>query len=155
MKPVLTFLFCVLPFCGVQAQDRFGSEISSIGDPVMFDSYGKLPWEDERIRLDSLAYRLKSEPDDIAYLYAYAGKHACLGEVEVGGVRTRDYLVKKHKIEPGRIIWKDAGHRQEFTVEIWVRPRGAPEPYASPTVDRSGAQFRDCKSRNRRRRGKS
>ena len=128
---------------------------SGICDPRKFDEYGDISPGDEKTRLDNVAVWLQGNPDDVVYLYAYNGRRGCIGEAQARVARAKDYLVTERGIVTERVVWKDAGHREELSIEIWVEPREADAPYVGPTVDPSEARLRDCKPRKRRARGKS
>ena len=158
MRLALTavFLVCALFTPGsAQTQDPSDPATRGIGDPRKFDEYGSLMWPDEKARLDNVAAELSLHSDEVVYLYAYNGRRGCVGEALARVTRAKDYLVKKRGIKSDRVIWKDAGHREDFVIEFWVEPRWASAPYASPTVDPSEARPRDCKHRKRRVRSKS
>ncbi len=60
--------------------------------------------------------------------------------------------MNKRGVPADRVIWKDAGYREEATIEIWIFPRNI-EPYASPTVNRGKVEIlKNCKSKNQTRR---
>ena len=160
MKVFLTVVFCLsvmLSVASAQEQEPANpcSQPSRICDPRKFDEYGKLLWSDEEARLDNVAAELKLSPDNVVYLYAYNGRRGCIGEAQVRAARAKDYLVNKRGIESDRVIWKDGGHREDLVIEIWVEPRAAVAPYASPTVDPSEARLRRCKSLRQRGRSRS
>ena len=131
---------------------------SGICDPVKFDEYGTPSIRDEMARLDNVANQLQSEPKDfVVYLITYAGRRACVGEAQARALRAQNYLVSKRSIQPDRVIWLDGGYRESSTTEVWIWPRRAGTPYATPTVDQSEAKLRTCKPRpsNRRKRVRS
>jgi hypothetical protein len=159
MKLFLTIIFgvCVMTSAAsVRGQEPSDPcpQPSHICDPRKFDEYGNLSFADEKFRLDNVAVGLKAEPDSVVYLYAYNGRRGCVGEAQARAARAKRYLVSERGIAPERVIRKDGGHREDLTIEVWVEPREAHEPYASPTVDPSEARLRDCKRRKRRGRGK-
>lgn len=157
------FLTIVISLCVGQsianAQEQQPSDPcpqpSGICDPRKFDEYGNISFGDEKARLDNVAAWLKDDADDVVYLYAYNGRRGCIGAAEARAIRAKDYLVRERGIAPERVTWKEGGHREELTIEVWVEPREAKEPSASPTVDPSEARLRDCKHGKRRGRGKS
>jgi len=124
-----------------------------ICDPTKFDEYHIISWRDEKARLDNAAIQLQRNPSYIIYLTVYAGRRACIGEVQARAVRAKNYLVDKRGIEADRVLWKDGGYREEETVEVWVQPRGAVEPSTAPTVDKKDVQIVNCQQKQRRRRG--
>ena len=150
-------LFVTLFVISAQQQEPSNpcSQPSRICDPRKFDEYGKLRWSDEEARLDNVAAELKLSSDNVVYLYAYNGRRGCIGEAQSCAARAKDYLVNKRGIESDRVIWRDGGHREDVVIEIWVEPRAAVAPYASPTVDPSEARLRVCKPRKQRGRSKS
>jgi hypothetical protein len=130
-----------------------------ICDPRRFDEYGTIPsgmlsWADERARLDNVASALKEEPDTIVYLSMYGGRRGCIGEVKARATRAKNYLVRERGISSDRILWKDNGYREDFTVEVWIQPRGVVEPYPTPMLKRSEVRLRDCRRTVRRRQGR-
>ena len=152
MKLALTIIccLCILPvLANAQTQD----ELPRIGDPRMFDTWGKIPFSDEKARLDNLAiYLQKDEPTFVTYLVFYAGRKSCIGEIQSRAALAKNYLVNKRGIQANRVIWKDGGYRQEFTVEIWAWPRDVGEPYAYPTLTQNDVEVVKCRPKNRIRR---
>lgn len=125
----------------------------SAQQPTRFDEWGRLPIRDEQARLDNLAIFLQTiEPAFVAYLMLYAGKHSCFGQIQAHAIRAKNYLVKRRGINADRIIWKDAGYREKFTVEIWTWPRNLGEPAASPSLSSRDARVVHCNPRHRIRR---
>ena len=136
-----------------QAQPDPQDLINALSHPV--DTlYGDLSPEDERAHLDNLAVALQQDKEQIAYLLLYAGRLACAGEIQARAVRMKNYLVKKHGIQPERVVWKDGGYRDVLTVEVLVWPRSAGEPSVVPTVASSEAQIKNCKSKSKDRQGR-
>ena len=101
------------------------------------DEYGDLSPADEEARLDNFAAELKNDPDTIGYIISYAGRRARVNEAQERAARAKSYLMNKHGIEEGRLVIIDGGHREDRTVELYVNPRDASAPPASPTVDPS------------------
>ncbi len=160
MRLILTAFLCVcMMIFACNAQDGARPPQCPPGvicDPRMFDEYGTLPyglisWADERARLDNVASALKEEPDTIVYLSMYGGRRGCVGEVKARATRAKNYLVREHGISSDRILWKENGYRENFTVEVWIQPRGVVEPYPAPTLIRSEVKLRDCRRAARKR----
>jgi len=150
---VCIFAMLVIISPEIKAQDTSPNRIIAV-DPVKFDEFGNIPWEDEKARLDNLAVTLQREPGRIAYIYVYAGRGDCIGKAQARARRAKNYLVRKRDIQPDRIISRDAGYREDVTSEIWVGPRSMPAPNATPTpgIQPSDAQIKNCKPKNRTRR---
>lgn len=115
--------------------------------------------EDEAARLDSYAEELKKHTDARGYLIAYAQHWIDSGHFEeqdeTGRLRRvpyrnvysdpagtthkmltidRSYLVKKHGINPTRIIAINGGYRKGRNMELWIVPRGERPPVPTPNV---------------------
>ncbi len=119
-----------LPVGGTQADPFF-----------KFDAYGDLSPKLERERLDAVAAELLRRPDAKAYLIAYAGKIAHKGEAGRRVVCARDYLIKKHHLQTGRIQAIDGGYRDMFEVEVYVEETDGSIPLARPTLRPSGVKI--------------
>jgi hypothetical protein len=152
VKFIFTSLLClcVMLFLSqgqAQAQSDPQSAINALSHPL-HSFYGDISLEDERARLDNLAVALKHDQEQIAYLLLYAGRLYCAGETKVRAVRMKNYLVKRHGIQPERVVWKDGGYRDESAVDFLLWPRSAGEPSVVPTVDASEARIKNCKSKS-------
>ena len=100
-------------------------------EPV--ETYGDIPWAQERKRLDSLAALLSDDPNLIGYIVVYAGRRACAGEAQARALRAKNYLVGKRGIAGGRLVWRDAGHLSKPHVILETQVRGARQyAYAHP-----------------------
>jgi hypothetical protein len=120
-----------------------------------FDEYGNIAFNDEKARLDNFAIELQGNPDAMGYIIAYGGRRARVNEAQARANRAKDYLVNTRQIDSGRIVTVDGGHREDLTVELWIVPRGADAPAASPTVDASEVQIIGGRATRRRsRRGR-
>jgi hypothetical protein len=157
VKFIFTSLLCLcatLTLCKGQAQAQ-----SDPPNPpnihLHFDAlHDDLSLEDERAYLDNLAVALMHDKELIAYMHLYAGRRACAGEIQARAARMKNYLVKRHGIQPEQIVWKDGGYRDVLTVEFLLWPRTASEPSVVPTVDSSEVQMKNCKSKFNGRRAR-
>jgi hypothetical protein len=105
----------------------------------MFDSYGKLSWKDERLRLGTVASELNNnDSKDVVYLYFYGGKQTCLSETWKRATRAKNYLINKQGILNERIVLKEGGYREALMIEIYIQPPNFTMP-ASPTLMASEA----------------
>ena len=150
MRTTCVLICCLCLLIAVPVNAQQGSQ-PSIHDNK-FDEYGNLSLLDEKKRLDELAAHLRTSTDYIAYLDVYAGRKACIGEAKNRARRAKKYLVERWGISGGRIVWRDGGHREEWTVEIWLVPRGGAAPPAFPTVASREVQLTGhCKAEGRNR----
>jgi hypothetical protein len=134
MRTVLRFIVCLIALSSAHGQQ-----------PRMFDEWGKLPFTDENARLDNIAvYLQKDQPTWVVYLMFYDGKRSCAGELEARAVRAKKWLVKCG-IAEDRIIWKNAGYRDEFTVQVWTWARYVGEPGVYDNVSPKNVRVIKCR----------
>ena len=117
----------------------------AIGDPARFDEYSDISWRDERARLDNVALALQRVPGAIIYLSVYGGRRGCAGEASRRAIRAKAYLVNRRRIQERRVLWKDDGHREKPTVDVWILPSWGVKPDPAPTVNQSEVQIKNCK----------
>jgi hypothetical protein len=99
--------------------------------------------ESEMAFLDVLANNLSEQPDLRAYVLIYGGrKDTKRDEVHIRGARMQRYLVETRGITTTRVEVIDGGYRERFTVELWLVPKGAESPVASPTVKLQQVRFK-------------
>ncbi|MCA1641245.1 MAG: PKD domain-containing protein [Acidobacteria bacterium] len=102
-----------------------------------FDTYGNIPRNDVKARLDNFANELQNQPGSQGYIIAYGGRRGPAGEAQRRADFAKDYLVNTRGIDAGRLVTIDGGFKEEATTELWIVPTGATPPTASPTVDAS------------------
>ena len=115
-----------------------------------FDECNNCTFDDQKARLDNLAVELQNDPSTIGYVIAYGGRLSPIGQTARLMTRARDYLINERGIDGSRIVIINGGFRESDSVELWIVPRGATPPRATPTV-----QAGEVKSSEpaRRRRG--
>lgn len=103
-----------------------------------FDSYGKIPFEDAEARLDSFIVQLldlnQGTPHYRGFIIVYAGRSAHAAEASTVAECSKNYLVKVREADPETVVAADGGHRDEFTVELYIMPNDAYPPMLVPTV---------------------
>ena len=119
--------------------------------PFQFDTYGNIPRNDVKARLDNFANALQENPGAQGYIIAYGGRRGPAGEAQRRADFARDYLVNTRGIDAGRLVTIDGGFREEATTELWIVPAGATPPTASPNVDPSEVQTIRPRPTRRRR----
>ena len=122
-----------------------------------FDEYGDITIGSEKARLDNFAIELQFKPNTVGYIIVYGGRRSRVGIARTRAVRARNFLVEYRGVPSERLVWIDGGYREELTTELYILPRGASAPTASPTVAPSEVKFiREAKpkkgSRQARRR---
>lgn len=100
-----------------------------------FDEFGDINCEDELARLDNIAIHLQNEPAFQFHILVYGGRNGPRNEAMARAVRMKSYLIQTRGVDPQRISIVDGGYREELMCELWLSPRGAPAPVATPTVD--------------------
>ncbi|HET6979028.1 MAG TPA: hypothetical protein VFI24_22030 [Pyrinomonadaceae bacterium] len=119
---------------------------------MKFDEFGKLRLGDEKARLDNFAIQLARDENTIGYIIVYAGRIATAAEAQIRANRARDYLISVRKIDPQRVKAIDAGHHEDFTIQLYVLPAGSEPPPPSPSVDPSEVQIIYEKKQTKRKR---
>jgi hypothetical protein len=119
-----------------------------------FDQFQSVAFDDDKARLDNLAIELQSAPDSQAYVIIYSGRTSRVGQADMLGRRTMDYLVNQRGVDARRITIVNGGYRETDFIEIWICPPGAKTPQPTPTVqpgDAKPAQERTRPRKPRRR----
>lgn len=117
--------------------------------PRLFDHYERICDENEKARLDFLAIELMNDPEARVYIVTYGGRcySNCMIDYprhrrqfprkaleQVWSSRIKQYLVEVRGMDAARIVAVDGGHRESWEAELWIVPKGAPEPPLSPTL---------------------
>ena len=151
--PIIGLLFAI-PLAG-HAKRPPTNQPQEIRD-YKFDEWGNIPFKEEKERLDYIAQQLHREPDKIVFMEILAGKRACVHEARARAMRAKNYLVRRRKINAGRIRWKDCGYRDDATTVVWLVPSDwslLNNPKAFPYLKPVGVKFdRNCKLKSRRKR---
>ena len=93
-----------------------------------FDEYSDIARDDEKARLDNYAIELQNEPGRHGYIIVYPGRKAKSNEVQQHVQRISDYLINSRGIDASRFTVKIGAARDNWLVELWVVPQGAPPP---------------------------
>jgi hypothetical protein len=107
--------------------------------PLKFDEYSVIRFDDEKSRLDAYAFQLESSPGSRGAIIVYG---SCAGEASRYANQAKDYLVNTRGIDAGRIETFDGGCRVEPMTQLWVVPIGA----EMPSLDTAGSisPCREC-----------
>jgi len=129
-----------------------------------FDEYGDICSGDEKARLDNLAIHLQNIPEAQAYVIFYGGRcySSCgydyprhrprrprKGEAEARAARIKPYLVNTRGLDPERIFVMNGGHRESWTAELWIVPKGSQPPAPTPTVQPEDIEYRKARPTKR------
>jgi hypothetical protein len=119
-----------------------GAQTSDGPTPLIHrDTYGDLPLEELKPRLDFIAVELLNGPDDRLFVFFYGGRTGCPGQTASRAKLWKDYLVNERGLAPARIVTRDGGHREDFTAEHYLVPRGGAEPPPLATVAASEVRW--------------
>jgi hypothetical protein len=102
-----------------------------------FDQYGDINSEDETARLDNFAIQLQEEIAARGFVITYGGRTSFEGQARERARLAKDYLTREYNFVDERIVTIDGGYREDATVELWIVPREATPPTASPTLNRA------------------
>jgi hypothetical protein len=98
-----------------------------------FDEYGGISSKNEKLRLKNFVIQLREWKNSNAVIVAHAGRRSCKGEAQARADRVKKYLVQSGGIEASRISTIAAGYEEEWSIELFVAPRGVP-PLTSADV---------------------
>ncbi len=122
-----------------------------------FDEYGDICDEDEMARLDNFATQLQRNPELQAYIIFYGGRcySSCgydyprhrprrplKGEAEARAARIKPYLVNTRGLDSESIFVISGGHRESWTAELWIVPKGEKPPPPTPTIQPQDVKYR-------------
>jgi|SRR5688572_1069521 len=102
--------------------------------PKKFDSYGLIPFDQVRIKLEQFAAALNKQPYAMGFIRFSRSKNET-GEARKAADDAKQYLVEKFDIEKGRIRVEDGGTQEEFTIELWLIPQGSYLPEVQPKTN--------------------
>jgi hypothetical protein len=131
---------------------------ASAQEAEKLDSFGEVPCEELRGRLDNFLVHLRNEPSAKGFVIVYEGKYSrpvykrnqqpeykdflpAVGEakyrrqVMASHFRYRKFSVDGTSIAD-RISIVDGGFRENFTAEFWIVPSGTEPPKPTPTLDK-------------------
>ena len=108
--------------------------VSHSPDVYWIEKYGRISWDYERAHLDNFAIQIQNEPDNIGYVYIYAGQQSCSGEAFAHALKIRRYLMDVRGIPWDRIVICDLGYDDAFHVTAYLFPKGKPPLYSPEYV---------------------
>lgn len=152
-----TFVFTILCVFTGSAQTQEAQKVAETEVKIFF-------CEDVQKTLDGIAEQISST--DKIYIIVYTGKiydeqyyHKKTRKLRTRKVLPRkdeglthgqfykNYLMFAKRVDKSRIFVVDGGFREKQFVEIWIAPKNAKPPVATPTVDSKDIKFRKGKAR--------
>src|SRR5688500_11725984 len=102
--------------------------------PKKFNSYGPIPFDQVRVKLEQFAAALKKQTHAMGFIRFSRPKNGT-GEAQKAADDAKQYLVEKFDIEEDRIRVEDGGTQEEFMIELWLIPQGSYLPEAQPKIN--------------------
>lgn len=102
--------------------------ITSFGFDGWFDIYGKLRWEEEKVRLDNYAAVLLMNPELVGYVAVYRQKGDSKAELDEHIVRIKNHLIGIRGVEKNRIAIVRTGKSSEIRVILQPVDGNLPAP---------------------------
>lgn len=96
--------------------------------PRKFDEYYDIARNDEKARLDNYAIQLQNEPGAQGYIIVYPARKAKSSAAQERATGISDYLVNSRGIDASRFTVTMGGARENWMIELWIVPQGAPPP---------------------------
>lgn len=91
--------------------------------------------------LDNLVVILEKEPELDGYIIVYGGRVGRRGYAKMRAERAKYYLTETRGLTSDRFTLVEGGYRERPMFEIWLVPRNAQRPLATPTVDSNYVKF--------------
>jgi hypothetical protein len=151
MKWLIGIAFCLCMFTAVTRAQK--ASIPEILKPDKYDQWGDISFNDEQTHLNKIAAQAKEWQLSMIYLVVHAGQTACVGEAKARGVRAKNYLMTR-EVSDERIVWIDAGWRENAIVEVWIWPLqlGKPSVVSDLNLKRSQVKLeKNCRIKYRGR----
>ena len=114
-----------------------------------FDQYGRIPWDDEKKKLDNFANALKQQPTMIGYIYIREAQISCEGYAVYHAIENTKYLIHTHHVPWNHVGWRDLGYGARYEVSLWLFPAGSPPQY-EPAYQGESVFVENCESLIRR-----
>lgn len=133
--------------------DRAEKQLQARKASKLPDRYGNISWKIEMARLDDFAIAIQNDPQIVGYIVVFGDKNGCALNAQRRAIRAKNYLVQRRGIDPGRVVWQNAGYLDEQVVYLEGQIRGA-EPYPfdhGQPLPMAEVKLKNCQMRSRRR----
>jgi hypothetical protein len=98
-------------------------------------------WEADMGALDLLSNALDDDVDATGIVFVYGARRGLRSDVKQRITCMENYLTQRRGVPANRIRVLSGGHRAHTMIELWVVPRGANAPTATPTVQPNNVTF--------------
>ena len=109
---------------------------ASVFGQTKFDSYGRLPTDDEAAHLDLFYEELRNHPNLRGYLVGYTDSSVPPGVFLRRLYGDHAYLTQMRGVERSRLSVIEGGYQDKFAIELWVAPVNATPPSPTPNATR-------------------
>lgn len=130
--------------------------------PQKVEEFGITNCDDWMARSESLSSKMREDESSLGYIVYYGGRVNIQpygspytkrlprrGEAFARASAIKSRYVNTFGIDENRIILLNGGYRENWTVELWLVPKGARPPLPTPTVKESEIRFRKGRIRKR------
>jgi hypothetical protein len=93
-----------------------------------FDSYGRLPFNEEKQHLDFFGRRLRDFVGAMGYIVVYNTDGMSAREALLRANRAKEYLRRNHRVRDNSIDIVRGGKRKEFTLELYLVAPASQKP---------------------------
>ena len=124
-----------------------GVSVAQTNSARQFDEFSGFNCEDLKARLDNFAVSLLQDQAVRGFIVVYAGKESLRGEARALIKLTEDYLFKTRGVDAGRAAMLNGGYREARTMALWLVPKGASPPSATPSVRPEDVRFKKGSAR--------
>lgn len=107
----------LLGFLSVFVSFMFISPVEVSADK-WFDSYGDIPWEEERLHLDNFAAYLSRNKDMRGYIAYYPGKNDDVNKVRERVNKAQEYVECVRRVGNDRVVVVNAGTRESLKIVL-------------------------------------
>lgn len=99
------------------------------------------PWQDEVFNLDNFGIHLRENANTVGYIVFYVGYAESLKRVKTRIAKSRNYLIRRYKIAPSRLVVISAGPTNTRSITVLhIRARDSPPPYSGSQSPRKNIQ---------------
>jgi hypothetical protein len=122
-RGILTFSMLI----AIMSVVGFGFKFQTMADE-WFDSYPKIAWKIEIVRLKNLNYFLQGHPETVGcIIYRWTDKND-KKDMRERAERARAYLIHELKMDRSRVVVIDGKQTSESETILQPVPKGAPRP---------------------------
>jgi hypothetical protein len=93
---------------------------ANLKENPLFDRYGAISFDAEKLRLDNYAIHIKNAPGSRGFIVVYSGGNWTQSYVKWRAKRAVNYLIQKKRITADRIGWRYDAHCRQGSVLLYL-----------------------------------